>query len=77
MATAIGLGEWALGRVFHRRQIPSRCWAGDMGHMDQVCASRWLSNVSAQAQRMSEFDFCEGIRSPRSHMAYFRAVQSR
>jgi hypothetical protein len=26
---------------------------------------------------MIELGICDGIRSPRSHMAYFRAVQSR
>jgi hypothetical protein len=42
-----------------------------------ITSSRWLSNDSPQAQRMMLVGRCDGNRSPASHMAYFRAVQSR
>ena len=40
-----------------------------------VLSRRRLSKTSPHGHLISELGFCAGIRSPRSHMAYFRAVQ--
>jgi hypothetical protein len=38
---------------------------------------RWVSIVAPHGHLINELGFCVGILSPASHVAYFRAVQSR
>jgi hypothetical protein len=42
-----------------------------------VCSRRWLSKATPQGHVIVELNICDGSFSPRSHIAYFRSVQSR
>ncbi len=65
----LGIGEGAVSGEFHG---PAVIW----GTWITVSSSRWLSNRSPHGQRIMLFGFCDGIFSPRSHIAYLRAVES-
>jgi hypothetical protein len=46
------------------------------GTWTTASARRWLSKTWPQRQVILELGFCDGIRSPACHTAYFRSVQS-
>jgi hypothetical protein len=47
------------------------------GTCAMVSWMRWVSIVAPHGHLIKELGFCDGILSPPSHIAYFRAVQSR
>jgi hypothetical protein len=70
----VNVGEGPLLQEFHRARAVSA--AVMCGTWITVFSTRWLSKTSPQGHLIKELGLCDGSLSPRSHMAYFRAVQS-
>jgi hypothetical protein len=63
--------------ISFQRRIPSAAWAAVIcGTCTMVSWMRWVSIISPHGHLIRELGFCDGILSPASHIAYFRAVQS-